>query len=422
MIERSQRSKTMSKPLRVVDLTNGWAGPLSTCLLGDFGAEVIKVESPSHMDWWRGAGLQKTTDGSKPYEQSPTFNTVNRNKYGIALELTHPRGRALFRELVRISDVLIANYPLRSLRKLGIDYQALSAVNPRLVMVTLPAFGNNGPDSEYVGFGPTTEAMAGIAGVSGYEDGQPQMLSNAIGDPGTALNACFAALVGLFEQERRGEGVSIDLSHVEGLLPMNAEALLDYTINDRVQGQRGNRHPTLAPHGCYPCSGDDEWVVISVGSDTQWERFCQALGNPAWARAQKFVTAAGRKAAEDELDEHISTWTKEHDHHEVMELLQNAGVAAGAVLSGPEILSDAHLAAREFLLAIDRAEAGTHLYPGFVPRFSPNASAVHLPAPCFGEHNAYVFGTLLGLPSEEIAVLAKERIISVEPIFPTLSR
>ena len=163
----------MTKPLRVVDLTNGWAGPLGTCLLGDFGAEVIKVESPSHMDWWRGAGLQGTTDGSKPYEQSPTFNTVNRNKYGIALELTHPRGRALFKELIRVSDVLVANYPLRSLRKLGIDYQALSAVNPRLVMLTLPAFGNNGPDSEYVGFGCTTEAMAGITGVSGYEDGQP---------------------------------------------------------------------------------------------------------------------------------------------------------------------------------------------------------------------------------------------------------
>jgi len=412
----------MTKPLRVVDLTNGWAGPLSTCLLGDFGAEVIKVESPSHMDWWRGAELPGPPDGPKLYEQAPTFNTVNRNKYGIALELTHPRGRALFRELIRISDVLIANYPLRSLRKLGIDYQALSAVNPQLVMVTLPAFGNNGPDSEYVGFGCTTEAMAGITGVSGYEDGQPQMLSNAIGDPGTALNTCFAALVGLFEQERRGKGVSIDLSHVEGLLPMNAEALLDYTINGRVQGQRGNRHPTMAPHGCYPCKGDDEWVVIAVASDTQWEKFCQVLGNPAWAGNQKFATAAGRKTVEDELDRSIAAWTKEHEHYEVMELLQQAGIAAGAVLSGPEILSDAHLAAREFLLAIDKAEAGTHLYPGFVPRFHPSAGQVRLPAPCFGEHHDYVFGTLLGLPAEEIEILTKERIISTVPIFPTLTR
>jgi crotonobetainyl-CoA:carnitine CoA-transferase CaiB-like acyl-CoA transferase len=412
----------MTKPLRVVDLTNGWAGPMGTCLLADFGAEVIKVESPSHMDWWRGAGLQMTSDGSKPYEQSPTFNTVNRNKYGIALELTHPRGRALFKELVRVSDVLVANYPLRSLRKLGIDYQSLSAVNPRLVMVTLPAFGNNGPDSEYVGFGCTTEAMAGITGVSGYEDGPPQMLSNAIGDPGTALNACFATLIGLFERDRRGQGVSIDLSHVEGLLPMNAEALLDYTINGRAQGQRGNRHPAMAPHGCYPCKGDDEWVAITVASDAQWEKFRYALGNPAWTREERFATAAGRKAAEDELDAYITAWTKEHEHYEVMELLQKAGVAVGAVLSGPEILSDAHLAAREFLLTIDKAEAGTHFYPGFVPRFHPAPSVLRLPAPCFGEHNAYVFATILGLSAEEIAELAKERIISTEPIFPTLSR
>lgn len=412
----------MTKPLRIVDLTNGWAGPLGTCLLGDFGAEVIKVESPSHMDWWRGAGLQGTTDGSKPYEQSPTFNTVNRNKYGIALELTHPRGRMLFKELIRVSDVLVANYPLRSLRKLGIDYQTLSEVNPRLVMVTLPAFGSSGPDSEYVGFGCTTEAMAGITGVSGYEGGQPQMLSNAIGDPGTALNNCFAVLVGLFEQERTGQGVSIDLSHVEGLLPMNAEALLDYTINGRVQGQRGNRHPFMAPHGCYPCKGDDEWVVISVASDAQWEKFRQALGDPSWAREKRFATQAGRKAAEDELDRHITAWTMEHDHYKVMEILQNAGVAAGAVLSSTEVLSDAHVAAREFLLAIDKAEAGTHLYPGFVPLFQPHPSTLRMPAPCFGEHNAYVFGTILGLPAGEIEELTKERIISTEPIFPTLSR
>jgi crotonobetainyl-CoA:carnitine CoA-transferase CaiB-like acyl-CoA transferase len=287
--------------------------------------------------------------------------------------------------------------------------------------VTLPAFGNDGPESEYVGFGCTTEAMAGITGVSGYEDGQPQMLSNAIGDPGTALNACFATLVGLFEREQRGAGVSIDLSHVEGLLPMNAAALLDYTINGRVQGRLGNRHPTMAPHGCYPCSGDDQWVVIAIASDAQWERFRRAIGDPEWARAAQFATAAGRKAAEDELDERIAAWTKERDHYEVMELLQQTGVAAGAVLSGPEILSDAHLLAREFLLTIEKAEAGAHFYPGFVPRFQHTPATAHMPAPCFGEHNAYVFGTVLGLAPIEIDQLVAERIISQEPIFPTLS-
>ena len=408
----------MTKPLRVVDLTNGWAGPLATCLLADFGAEVIKVESPSHMDWWRGAGLQGNFDGAKLYEQSPTFNTVNRNKYGIALELTHTRGRTLFKDLIAISDLLVANYPPRILRKLGIDYQVLSAVNPRLVMVTLPAFGNNGPDSEYVGFGCTTEAMAGITGVSGYVDGPPQMLSNAIGDPGTALNACFASLVGMFEMERRGGGVAIDLSHVEGLLPMNAAALLDYTINRRVQGRQDNRHPTMAPHGCYPCKGEDEWVMITIASDTQWEKFRHVLGDPAWTRDTKWTTVSGRKAAEDELDQYITAWTKEREHYEVMELCQHAGVAAGAVLSGPEVLSDSHLTAREFLLVIDKAEAGTHMYPGFVPRFAHDPSVVHRPPPCFGEHNEYVFGKLLGLPTEEMERLIKDRIISQEPIFP----
>jgi crotonobetainyl-CoA:carnitine CoA-transferase CaiB-like acyl-CoA transferase len=158
--------------------------------------------------------------------------------------------------------------------------------------------------------------------------------------------------------------------------------------------------------------------MITITSDAQWEKFCQVLGGPAWARREQFATAAGRKAAEDELDRHIAEWTKEHDHYEAMELLQNAGVAAGAVISGLEVLSDAHLAAREFLLPIDKAEAGTHMYPGFVPRFSPGVSTVERPAPCFGEHNDYVFGTILRLSAQEVEALVGERIISKEPIFP----
>jgi crotonobetainyl-CoA:carnitine CoA-transferase CaiB-like acyl-CoA transferase len=160
--------------------------------------------------------------------------------------------------------------------------------------------------------------------------------------------------------------------------------------------------------------------MITIASDAQWEKFCQVLGNPPWTRREQLATAAGRKAAEDELDQHIAEWTKEHDHYEAMELLQNAGVAAGAVISGLDVLSDSHLAAREFLLAIDKVEAGTHLYPGFVPRFSPDPSVLHRPAPCFGEHNDYVFGKILGLPSQEVETLVKERVISKEPILPTL--
>ncbi len=411
----------MTQPLRVVDLTNGWAGPLATCLLADFGAEVIKVESPSHMDWWRGAAPEVTEDGGRPYEQSPTFNTVNRNKYGIALELTHPRGRELFRELVRISDVLVANYPPRSLRKLGIEFDRLKEVNPQLVMVTLPAFGNSGPESEYLGFGTTTEAMAGITGVSGYEDGPPQMLSNAIGDPVSALNACFAALVGTFEQERRGAGVSIDLSHVEGLLPFNAAALLEYTINGRSQERLGNRHPTMAPHGCYPCQGEDEWLTIAVTSDEDWRSFCHVLGNPDWAQNGQFDTTQGRKAAEDELDQYISVWTQEQEATALMERLQEADVAAGVVLSGAGVLSDPHLAAREFLLTIEKEETGPHFYPGFVPRFSDTPSVVRRPAPSFGKHNERIFGSLLGLSKEEIQRLSNEGIISTEPLFPSLT-
>jgi crotonobetainyl-CoA:carnitine CoA-transferase CaiB-like acyl-CoA transferase len=178
----------------------------------------------------------------------------------------------------------------------------------------------------------------------------------------------------------------------------------------------------MAPHGCYPCEGDDEWVVIAVASDAEWEKLRCALGDPAWTREEKFATAARRKAYEDELDRHITAWTEEHDPYEVMETLQKAGVAAGPALSGPQILGEPHLAAREVLLAIEKAEAGTHLYPGFIPRFHNTPWAVRLPAPCFGEHHAHVFGTLLGLSAEEIEKLEKEGIISTEPLFPTLSR
>lgn len=409
----------MAKPLRVVDLTNGWAGPMATCLLADFGAEVIKVESPSHMDWWRGAAPAIGKDAGKPYEQSPTFNTVNRNKLGIALELTHPHGRRLFYDLVGVSDVLIANYPPRSLRKLAVDFDALKIANPGLVMVTLPAFGNTGPESEYVGFGTTTEAMAGITGVTGYADGPPQMLSNAIGDPVSALNACFAALVGSFEKERRGAGVSIDLSHVEGLLPLNAFALLDYTLNGRSTRRLGNRHGVHAPHGCYRCKGDDEWVALAVTTDGEWKAFRRALGCPKWAMADELDTVLARKEAEDELDQRIGEWTAEQAADSVMQVLQAEGIAAAVLLSGASVLSDEHLAAREFFLTIDKEETGPHLYPGFVPRFADSPSTVRRPAPSFGKHNDYVFGKVLGLTEQELQQLKDENIISTEPILPS---
>jgi len=401
--------------IRVIDLSMGWAGPLATRLLGEMGAEIIKVESCQRPDWWRGGLRRPETPQDKPYENSPHFNSANLGKYGITLDLATPEGIDIFKRLVKIGDIVIENYTPRVMKNLGLDYPVLSGINPSLIMISLPLFGTTGPWCNYTAYGQTTECLCGTGSVTGYTDGPPRLQSMGY-DPVSALYANTAILMALHHRLSTGEGQFIDLSQVESDINLVGGTVMDYSMNKRPQSKIGNRHPSMAPHGCYRCKGEDSWIAIAVSNDREWENFCTAIGNPPWTKESRFSDSLSRWKDQDGLDILVEQWTSQYDHYEAMQILQKAGVPAGAVLPGEELLSDPHLQERGFFQEITRAHVGTHPYPGLVIRLSETPGAIRGPAPCLGEHNEYILNGLLGISHEDIEKLEQKKIIGIEPI------
>ncbi len=411
--------------LRVVDVSMWFAGPMASRLLADMGAEVVKIESLRHIDPWRGPARISAQFAAlmpegmvipeRPYNRSAGFNLQNRNKLGLSLDLSTEPGNDVFKRLVEISDVVLENYSPRVMASLGIDYPVLKEINPRIIMMSLPALGRNGPDRDHIAFGQTIDCMSGMAYLSGYLGEEPMLQSGlSYGDPLSGMNAAFAILAALRHRRRSGEGMHVELSQVEGLVAFNADWIMDYTMNGRVRERMGNRHPSAAPHGCYRCRGEDSWVAIAVESDDVWQRFCRVVGRPAWAADERFADTIGRQRNQDELDRLVEGWTVTQDHYEAMRTLQEAGVPAGAVLDAKELVEEPHLNARGLFEEVTHPEVGTHPYIGMYARFSKTPGSIRTPAPCLGEHNQYVLGGMLGMSEEEIERLEELGIIGTE--------
>jgi crotonobetainyl-CoA:carnitine CoA-transferase CaiB-like acyl-CoA transferase len=389
--------------LRVLDLSMGWAGPFVSFLLAELGAEVIKVEGRRRFDWWRGPhpnDAARNADGTinvSSHEQAPVFNSVNRHKRGITLDLTARDGRGALLDLVRISDLLIENFTPHAMAGLELDYPVLAAVNPQIVMLSMPAFGSTGPERDYIGYGMTIEAMAGMTALAGYENGPPHMLANAYGDPVSGLNGAVAALVALRQCRRTGCGSHVEVAQVEGFIPMVAGALLDRQMNGRDGRRHGNRHPSMAPHNVYPCKGDDAWVSIAVGSDRDWAALCGAIGCPALIHDTRFADVVSRKRNEDLLDPMLSAWTLDRSRDEAVATLRSAGVPVAPVQTSADLIADAQLAARAFFSVVDRAEVGAHPYPGLPFSLQPASTPDPCPAPQLGEDSRMVLTALLAV-------------------------
>jgi len=397
--------------VRIVDACIYWAGPMATMLLADLGAEVIKIESIQRLDHLRLLGGWPTPDG---YEWSAAFNGANRNKYGITLNLNHPRGREIFKSLVKIGDIVTENFSPRVMENWGLTYDALKKINPRLIMLSMPGFGGTGPWRNYVTFGPNVEMVSGMPTISGYPDGGP-MMTGYIADPAAGLMGAVAVMVALQHRHRTGEGQRIDMSQMEAITTFMGGPIMEYVMNGRMQPRKGNRHSSSAPHGVYRCKGDDQWVTITVSSEQEWARFCDAVGNPLWTKEPRFRDNASRLQNHDDLDRLITEWTSQREKHEVMQALQGAGVAAGPVLTYAEILSDPHIEERGFFETITRPVTGTHPYPGFPAKLSETPVTIRRPAPTLGQDSEYVLTKLLGMTEEEIKQLADEEIIGTEP-------
>ncbi|GLC90810.1 CoA transferase [Cupriavidus sp. TA19] len=411
---RLQLARTASERLplqgiRVVDLTMGWAGPLAARTLADFGAEIIKVESTGYPDWWRGANFTEAFYRDRLYEKNSNFNLMNRNKLGITLDLTRPEGKQLLLQLVEGADAVIENYSAEVLPKLGLDYEALRARNDRLVMLSMPAFGLGNAWSNTRAYGGTLEQASGLPLYTGHPDGPPAMTSYAYGDPIGGLNGGAAILLALFAQQATGQGRHINLSQVEAMLPMAAPFILEQSISGAVSPRQGNRHPMYAPHGCFRCTGEDAWIMLTV-ADADWPALGRAIGRADLAADPRLAQAAGRRVEEERIDEAIKVWCAGRDPEAAMHLLQQAGVAAGVVRPMSQVLEDIHLRARGFWREVERAHIGT--YTASTPWFrtGPQPTPVRNVAPTLGEHTEAVLSRVLGLGADQIADLERQGI------------
>jgi benzylsuccinate CoA-transferase BbsF subunit len=400
------------------------AGPYATLLLGFMGAEIIKLESCSRMEINR--GLARPTPetycmypqgipGERPWNRAAHHVHRNGNKRSLTLDLASPQGKELFLKLTAICDALIENYRASVLDRLGLGYVQLAAANPQLVYVKISSQGATGPERDYGSLGSTLEQTAGLASITGYADGRPLMTNETYPDPVVGILAIGALMAALRRRRQTGKGAFIDLSQREVAVTLLGEAVVDYSLSGRIAAPIGNRHPFMAPHGVYPCQGDDLWVAIAVSSDAEWHGLCQAIGQPELAEDARFATLPGRWQNQRALDEMLSAWTRGRDHYRAMQLLQDHGVPAGPVLTAGEVIVDPHLEAHGFWDTVDHPEAGTYRQVSTPWRLSKSPRRVTTPAPGLGEHNGYVLGELLGLSVEEIATLAAEGIIGTHP-------
>ena len=389
----------MSAPLagvRVTEFTWVIAGPMMTKYLALLGAEVIRVESQKRPEF-RGRGGQ--------------FAVLNDNKKSCRLDLSQPRAQELARQLVRHSDVVVENFGTGVVDRLGLDYQALRAIKPDLVMLSCSGLGRTGPDRDKLAYGTLLQLMAGWSLIQGHPGTEDVRVGGAWTDPLTAATGAFAILAALHHRRQSGEGQFIDLSMVEATLCGIPEALMDYSLNQRVPIRMGNRDPIAAPHGCYPCRGDDRWIAISVADDAEWQGLRRALGHPLWTREERFADSIRRKHHEDELDELLARWTSERTPEEAMSALQAAGVPAGPSMNVAELVDDPHLRDRGLFVETEAPLGGKHLTIGAPWRIEPGLTPTYTPAPRLGQDDEYVFKTLLGLSDAEIAELVDSGVI-----------
>jgi benzylsuccinate CoA-transferase BbsF subunit len=409
--------------LRILDATQVWAGPTCTKILGDMGAEVIKIESARRMDIARGdidprvgAGIYPDGEpGEEPWNRSGLYNDRNRSKLSACLDLTHPKGVATFKLLAAKSDVVIESFRSGVMERFGLTYADLKQVRNDIIMVSLSSQGGTGPERAYGSFGATLEQTAGIASITGYLGGDPTTSGTFLPDPMVSFLSVGVVLAAIEQRRRTGEGVYIDLSQREVTTSMVGEMVMDYTMNERTGIPTGNRDAVHAPQGVYPCAGDDSWIAITVRSDAEWSSFADLIGITDDAQREQFTGVIERHNHHGELDQLIADWTRPRDAFDVMKILQRAGIAAGVSLRGDQLLQDPHLAERGFWENVEHPQAGTHPHLSRPFKLSKQPGSTRMHAPLLGQHTEQVLREIAGLSAAEISELKELGVTSNDP-------
>lgn len=405
--EQVAKPATAMPPLRgvrVADFTLHAAGPFCAHILALLGAECIKIETAGRLDIFR-----------KPHPVygrmgAATFDQVSSNKLSVQLNLKQPRGVALAKRLVAVSDIVAESFRPGVMDRLGLNYETLKAVKPDIVMVSVSASGQTGPERDYAGYAPLFGAAGGLGTLTGYEDGPPTEIRHVM-DHSTGLTAAMAVLAAYLRKKRTGAGQHVDVAAREVACGFIGDALLQFAATGVTSRRTGNDAPQIAPHNVYPCAGDDAWVSIVVTTEDEWRAFAKALQRPEWFTDARFASAQMRWTHRRELDVEIGTWTRGRSREAVTRILQAAGVAAFPSYTAQDIVDDPHLNGRSTIQNMVGPDGESRKVVGPPWRFSRTPAKLERWTPKLGEHNQYVFGELLGLRADEIEELVASKVI-----------
>jgi benzylsuccinate CoA-transferase BbsF subunit len=389
--------------VKICDFMWVMAGPASTRILADYGATVVRIESPTRIDTAR--TLQPYLDNKLGPDSSGLFANCNAGKFGISLDLGNPAARAVVLDLVRWADVVTESFSPKAMRAWGFDYESLSKVKPGLIMLSSCLMGQSGPLAKIAGFGNMAAAIAGFHNLTGWPDRAPAGPFGAYTDYVSPRFTAMAILAALDHRRRTGQGQYIDQSQAECAIHFLGPAILDYTINGRIGGRIGNSDAALAPHGVYPAAGDDQWVAIVCRDDDDWRRLCTAMKNDELARDSRYASAAGRLAHRDAIDSSIAAWSRAHERETIEALLQSHGVPAHQVQSSTDAYRDPQLKHRGHFVALDHPTLGKFTVEGPRAKLSRTPASVRRSAPSLGQDNQHVLENILGYDEERISEL-----------------
>jgi crotonobetainyl-CoA:carnitine CoA-transferase CaiB-like acyl-CoA transferase len=391
--------------IRVLDIGSLIAGPFAATMLGDFGAEVIKVEQPGAGDALRGTPV----DGKAV--RSPNWLVEGRNKKCVTLNLRVPAGQAILRDLARQADVLIENFTPGTMEKWGLGWPALQAINPRLIMVRVSGYGQTGPNAKRAGYDRIALGFSGYMYPTGFPDRYPVRPAFPTADYNTGTFAALAAMFALYQRDAQGgEGQMIDLALYEPTFRITGDMLTKFARTGDIRERIGNRNPTFAPAGTFE-TRDGRFVQIAAGGDKVWQRLAEATGIPGLATDPRYLKSRDRIARADELEKLLADWIAAHDFADVEARLVPANVPFGGIYTAADIAADPHYAARANIATVPDAEEGDVVMPAVVPKLTGTPGRIAFAGPAIGAHNAEVYGGLLGKSEAELAGLAADGVI-----------
>lgn len=392
--------------IKVLDLTQFEAGPSCTELLAFLGAEVVKIESPKGGD----QGRYLITD--KPGLDSPYFLLLNANKKSVTINLKSEQGLSLFKKLVPHFDVMVENYGPGAIQELGLGYDVMSKLNPRLIYAQVKGFGTYGPYSGYKSFDMIAQATGGAMSVTGTSDTEPLRPGPTIGDTGTGVHCAVAILAALLQREKTGHGQRIEVAMQDAVVNLTRIGMMGHYLGDVPAQRRGNRITNLAPTDLYPCSpgGPNDYAYLITTTPEMWQSLAKAIGRADLVSDPRFVDQRSRNQHFNDIFDVIASWTRQRTKFEVMRILGEAGVPCGAVLDSGDVLANDHLKVRGMIQTIEHPTRGSFTMPGCAVQLSESSTDV-LPAPLLGQHNSEILGNLLGLTNVDLANLKENGVL-----------